>query len=340
MNSRRVRVAVIGAGYWGKNIIRNFSNSPMTDLVSICDVNLENACALRDKYAPEADVTNSVDDVIARDDIDAISIVTPVNTHFDIAKSALNSGKHVLVEKPMAMRSSQARKLVEIAKSHDLVVMCDHTFCYSAPVMKIKELIQAGEIGQLLQINSSRCNLGLLQTDVNVLWDLAPHDISIVNYVTGQSEVPTSVRAYGKTLPGYNYEVDAMLSVQYKSGLHVNIHNSWMYPVKTRKMSFVGTKKMIMWDDLSDEKVTLLDKGVEVINHRSFNYYDNESTCVELQNVEPLGLMVDEFASSIIENRSPLSSGREGFKTIKLLEAASASIARGSTVSLGNKNDW
>ncbi len=334
-----VNVAVIGAGYWGKNIIRNFANNQKTNLVLICDSDNDRAVKLRDMYSPGTSITNSVNDVMNRDDIDAVSIVTPVYTHFDIASAALRSGKHVLIEKPMSMLYSEASKLVRIANDKNLNIMCDHTFCYSAPVRKIRELIQSGEIGQLLQINSSRCNLGLLQTDVNVLWDLAPHDISIVNYVTGQQETPTSVRAYGKTIPGYNHEVDAMMSIEYKSGLHVNIHNSWLYPVKTRKMSFVGTKKMIMWDDLSDNKVQLLDKGVDVINHKKFEYYDNSTTDVELEDLEPLALMVDEFVTSIIEDRNPLSSGVEGLKTIQLLESAKKSINRGSTVLIGNKND-
>ena len=336
---KKINVAVIGAGYWGKNIIRNFANNQNTNLVLICDSNSDRAVGLRDTYSPGTAVTDSVTEVMDRDDIDAVSIVTPVYTHFDIAREALQSGKHVLIEKPMSMLYAEASKLVRLANDKNLNIMCDHTFCYSAPVRKIRELIQTGEIGQLLQINSSRCNLGLLQTDVNVLWDLAPHDISIVNYVTGQQETPVSVRAYGKTIPGYNHEVDAMLSIEYKSGLHVNVHNSWLYPVKTRKMSFVGTKKMIMWDDLADNKVQLLDKGVDVINHKKFEYYDNSIKDVELEDLEPLALMVDEFVTSIIEDRNPLSSGVEGLKTIQLLESAKKSINRGSTILIGNKND-
>ena len=337
---QKVNVAVIGAGYWGKNIIRNFANNPNTNLILICDSEKDRAEKLRDMYSPGTAVCGSVSDVINREDIDAVSIVTPVYTHFDIASQAIKAGKHVLIEKPMSMSYSEASKLVRMANEKNLNIMCDHTFCYSAPVKKIRELIQSGEIGQLLQINSSRCNLGLLQTDVNVLWDLAPHDVSIVNYVTGQNETPVSVRAYGKTIPGYNHEVDAMLSIEYKSGLHVNVHNSWLYPVKTRKMSFVGTKKMIMWDDLAENKVQLLDKGVNVINHKKFEYYDNSIKNVELEDLEPLALMVNEFTNSIIENRTPLSSGVEGMKTIQLLDAAKKSIGRGSTVLLhGGKND-
>lgn len=337
---QKVDVAVIGAGYWGKNIIRNFANNANTNLALICDSDLSRATKLRDMYSPGTAVCCDISDVINRKDIDAVSIVTPVYTHFEIASKALLAGKHVLIEKPMSMLYSEASKLVRMANSKNLNIMCDHTFCYSAPVRKIRELIQSGEIGQLLQINSSRCNLGLLQTDVNVLWDLAPHDVSIVNYVTGQNETPVSVRAYGKTIPGYNHEVDAMLSIEYKSGLHVNVHNSWLYPVKTRKMSFVGTKKMIMWDDLADNKVQLLDKGVNVVNHKKFEYYDNSNKNVELEDLEPLALMVDEFVSSIIENRTPLSSGVEGMKTIQLLEAAKKSINKGSAIQIfGGKND-
>lgn len=339
IEKNKVNVAIIGAGYWGKNIIRNFSNNQRTNLVLICDSDNEKATKLRDMYSPGSAVCSNIDEVIMRDDIDAVSIVTPVYTHFDIAKKALQSGKHVLVEKPMSMLYSEASKLVRLANDKNLNIMCDHTFCYSAPVKKIRDLIQSGEIGQLLQVNSSRCNLGLLQTDVNVLWDLAPHDISIVNYVTGQNETPVSVRAYGKTIPGYNHEVDAMMSVEYKSGLHVNIHNSWLYPVKTRKMSFVGTKKMIMWDDLAEDKVTLLNKGVNVINHKKFEYYDNSTENVDLEDLEPLALMVDEFVNSIIDNRSPLSSGVEGLKTIQLLEASKRSISKGTTIFIGGKSD-
>jgi len=336
---QKVNVAVIGAGYWGKNIIRNFANNTRTNLVLICDSEQDRATKLRDMYSPGTAICNDISEVLTRDDVDAVSIVTPVYTHFEIAQQALSAGKHVLIEKPMSMLYSEASKLVRMASDKKLSIMCDHTFCYSAPVKKIRELIQAGTIGQLLQINSSRCNLGLLQTDVNVLWDLAPHDISIVNYVTGQNETPVSVRAYGKTIPGYNHEVDAMLSIEYKSGLHVNVHNSWLYPVKTRKMSFVGTKKMIMWDDLAQDKVQLFDKGVNVVNHKNFEYYDNSVENVELEDLEPLELMVDEFVSSIIEDRTPQSSGVEGVKTIQLLEAAKRSINRGSTILIGNKND-
>ena len=332
----KVNIAVIGAGYWGKNIVRNIVSNPKTSLTAICDADVSRAEKFQDEYCKSADVYSDFSRVLDRKDIDAVSIVTPVYTHFELAYQALAAGKHVLVEKPMAMSAAEAQKLVEFAKEKSLNVMCDHTFCYSSPVRKIREIIQAGEIGQLLQINSSRCNLGLLQTDVNVLWDLSPHDVSIVNYTTNYNEVPLSVNAYGKTLPGYNHEVDAMLSIAYKSGLHVNIHNSWLYPVKTRKMSFVGTKKMIMWDDLlpDNEKVKVFDKGVNVVNHKKFEYYDNGFTNVDLESSEPLSLMISEFADSILECRKPLSGCEEGLATISLLEAAKKSIQDSNKISL------
>jgi predicted dehydrogenase len=332
----KVNIAVVGAGYWGKNIVRNIVSNSKTVLSAICDSDLDRAEKFKNEYCNTADVYSDFSKVLERNDIDAVSIVTPVYTHFELAYQALVAEKHVLIEKPMAMSAAEAKILVDFAKEKSLNVMCDHTFCYSAPVRKIEKIIQSGVIGQLLQVNSSRCNLGLLQTDVNVLWDLSPHDISIVNYVTNHSEVPLSVNAYGKTLPGYNYEVDAMLSIVYKSGLHVNIHNSWLYPTKTRKMSFVGTEKMIMWDDLlpEGEKVKVFNKGVNVINHKKFEYYDNGYTGVELDKTEPLALMIEEFADSIIECRKPLSGCKEGLATITLLEAAKKSIQNSNRISL------
>lgn len=332
----KVKVAVIGAGYWGKNIVRNVESNSMTELVALCDSNKLSAKKLLSNQGIDVPVYDSVDSLLTGADVDAVSIVTPVHTHFQIAMKSLCAGKHVLIEKPMAMKYSEAAEIVKVSNSKKLNVMCDHTFCYSSPVIEIKKIIQSGEIGQLLQVNSSRCNLGLLQPDVNVLWDLAPHDISIVNHVTAYHEIPKSVNAYGKTIAGYNHEVDAMLSIDYRSGLHVNIHNSWLFPVKTRKMSFVGTKKMIMWDDLlpDDQKVTVFDKGVNVVNHRKFEYYDNNQEAVRLQKSEPLAAMITEFAASIIEERKPESSCEEGLQTIRLLEAATGSITNSRKICL------
>ena len=215
----KVRVAVVGAGYWGKNICRNFENCELTELAIICDKHLQSANNMRNNFAPNANICSDLNDVLQSPNIDAISIVTPVQTHFEIADQALNAGKHVLIEKPMAMTSENAVRLVKNAKLKNLRLMCDHTFCYSGPVIKIRDVVQSGVLGQLLQINSTRLNLGLLQRDVNVLWDLSPHDISIINYITAGDEQPESVVATGGSIAGYNYEVDAHMSVSFRSGL-------------------------------------------------------------------------------------------------------------------------
>jgi len=329
-----INVAMIGAGYWGKNICRNLQNCDMVELVTICDTSLDRALNLKNNFAPTAKVCTDFNDILLDKSIDAVSIVTPVQTHFNFAKQALLNGKHVLVEKPMALSSKEAAALVECAKQTNLRFMCDHTFCYCGPVRAIKKIIQSGELGQLLKINSTRLNLGLLQKDVNVLWDLSPHDISIINYITSGDEHPISVLAHGKSIAGYNHEVDAMMSIEFKSGLLATVHNSWLYPTKERKMTIVGTKKMLLWDDLSEDKLILFDRGVNVINHKNFEYYDEKKDVVDFVATEPLSLMVEEFANAIIEERTALSGPDEGFETIKLLEAADQSLRNNKRIQL------
>ena len=257
-----VNIAVVGYGYWGPNIFRNFHENDEACVIQCCDINTKRLALVKTKY-PSVEISENFDDVLTNTKVDAVAIVTPVATHYEFARKALEHGKHVLVEKPLAASVAEAESLINIAAKHNLTLMVDHTFIYTGAVRKMKEIVDSGAIGELYYFDSVRINLGLVQRDVNVLWDLAPHDLSIMGHLV--KEQPASVCANGTCHFGNGIESVAYLTVYYKSGLIAHFHNNWLAPVKIRTVIIGGSKKMILYDDMeASEKIKVYDRGIDV----------------------------------------------------------------------------
>ncbi|MEO6702923.1 MAG: Gfo/Idh/MocA family oxidoreductase [Jatrophihabitantaceae bacterium] len=336
-------VVVVGAGYWGPNLVRNFMKSDDWQLRAVCDANVARAEAVIGRYSTVKAV-GSFDEVLADDSVDAVAIATPAGTHFDLACAALEAGKHVLIEKPIAASVSEAEKLVDLADQRGLTLMCDHTFVYTPAVQKIRELVLGGELGEIQYVDSVRINLGLIQPDIDVIWDLAPHDLSILDAVLPEHNRPSAVSAFGVDPVGAGRACVAYLNLPLAGGGIAHTHVNWLSPVKIRTMVIGGSKKMIVWDDMSTtQRISLYDKGVDL--SASMNAAQRSATLVSyrlgemvapaLTEKEALGNMVAEFAASIIEQRAPLTDGRAGLRVVQTLHAASRSLeANGSLISL------
>lgn len=324
-----INVAVIGYGYWGPNLIRNFQEIESARVVSCCDMNAERLALVKVKY-PTIDVTTEYEDVLKNPSIDAIAISTPVKTHYDFARKAFEHGKHVLVEKPVAASVSEAEKLVELAEKHRLTFMVDHTFIYTGAVRKMKEIIDQGDVGDLYYFDSVRINLGLFQRDVNVLWDLAPHDLAIMEHLV--AEQPSSVCATGACHIGNGIENVAYLTVYFDSGLIAHFHNNWLSPVKIRTMLVGGSKKTIHYDDMEvSEKIKVYDRGVDVTTPEGMregrvSYRLGDMWAPRLDHTEALRIMAAEFADCVQTGRTPLTNGISGLNVVKILEASEMSI--------------
>ena len=326
-----MKVGIIGIGYWGPNLIRNFLESNDINYVIGCDKNEDRLSFAKSKF-PRLNVTNEINCVL--DSVDAVAIATPVETHFEIAKTCLNAGKHIWVEKPFTSNSKQAQELINLADSKKLNIFVGHTFIYTGAVRKIKELIEGGELGEILYFDSVRINLGLFQRDVNVMWDLAPHDISIMQYVLNDYKV-AYVSAEG--IANYNtFENLAHISVHFTNGkTFAHFHVNWTSPVKIRRMIIAGSKKMLIYDDMENiEKIKVFDCGVEIKNTQDIYdakvlYRVGDMYSPRITHVEALSLGVKEFINSILENRKPLTSGEQGLEVVRILEAAEKSIKNG-----------
>ena len=326
-----IRVAVVGCGYWGPNLIRNFVTCPDTEVLWACDKDKERLEKVRQLY-PAIKGTTDIADILADERTDGVAIATPVGTHFSLAEACLKKGKHVLVEKPLAPRLDQGEHLAKLARENDLKLMCDHTFCYTGAVRKMKEMIDSGSLGELLYFDSVRVNLGLFQQDVNVVWDLAPHDLSIIDFLV--EEKPSSVSAHGVCHAGNRLENIAYVSLRYPNSFMAHFHVNWLSPVKIRKTIIGGTEKMLVWDDLdSAEKIKIYDKGIEIQNvdqedrHRLLvSYRFGDMYAPRIDHTEALSLVVKEFADCIMENRPPLTDGAAGLRVLRILEAAEQSI--------------
>jgi predicted dehydrogenase len=325
-------IAIVGYGYWGPKLARNFIQDGSFGRVVICD---EDPARLRraKRENPGADSAASFAGVLANPDIEAVALATPVATHHPLALAALKAGKHVLVEKPLATRSSDAGQLLRAAKAGRRVLMVDHTFVYHPAVQRIRALIKSGELGRLNYIDSTRINLGLFQHDVNVLWDLAVHDISIVNLFT--AERPQVVQAIGSShSPGPLASI-GILTLRYASGLFVHINCSWVSPVKIRHMLIGGDRKMVVYDDLNaNEPVKIYDSGVvartdEERNRLMFEYRAGDVYSPKIAPKEALSNLVADFAASIRDGRAPVSDGRFGADAVRILEAAERSVGKG-----------
>jgi len=322
-------IAIIGYGYWGPNLLRNFSSVPGSTVHWVVDLRTERLEQIKKQY-PGIRTTSSINDVLNDPAVTAIVVATPVQYHYSLAKTALEHGKHVLIEKPMTQSSAEAEELIAISREKGLVLMVDHTFLYTGAVRKIKDLINAGEIGEIQYFDSTRINLGLFQPDINVLWDLAPHDISILFYLI--NDRPVSVSATGKSHTPNGLENVAYLTVNYASDHIAHFSCSWSSPVKIRKILIGGTKKMIVFDDVEpSEKVKIYDTGYTVKSDEDkrqllIDYRAGDIHVPKLEQREALYGMAADFISAIDKGTTPVSGWKVGLEVVKVLEAAQESI--------------
>ncbi len=325
-----MKIAVIGCGYWGPNLVRNFIQSHKVQELICCDTDPKRLARMKSLY-PSVTVVTDYKEILEIPDLDGVAIATPVKSHYPIAKDFLTRERHVFVEKPFTHSFETSLELVKLAEEKNCVLMVGHTFEYSAAVNKIKEIVENGELGKILYISCIRVNLGLFQRDINVIWDLAPHDISIILYILG--ETPISVNSQGKAHFMPDIEDVATTTLNFKNGVIAFIHNSWLDPNKIRKTTIVGTKKMLVFDDIeSQEKIKIYDKGVEVPPyydtfadfHLAYRYGDIYSPRIE--EYEPLRKLCDHFIECVHDRRPPHSDGYSGLRVVSILEAANKSL--------------
>src|SRR5918995_284763 len=329
-----IRVGVIGYGYWGPNLVRNFMAAPGSAVTRVCDLRKERLSSLGKLYPALKTCSDSID-LINDPEIDAVVIATPVSSHFELALSALKAGKHVLVEKPLAATSDQARKLVDEAAARDLTLLVDHTFVYTDAVRKIRELIASGELGEIYYYDAVRVNLGLFQHDVNVIWDLAIHDLSIMDYVLPAK--PVAISATGIShVPGQPENV-AYITLFFDSAQIAHVHVNSLTPVKVRHTLIGGSEKMILYDDLDpSEKVKIYDKGVtvsqgqEAVYEMLVSYRSGDMWAPRLDTTEALYTEALHFIDCVKHNKQPITDGQAGLRLVRIVEAAERSLrARG-----------
>ncbi len=332
-------IAVIGCGYWGPNLVRNFRSLSNVTVGIICDKSQERLDHLGKLY-PEVEKTTDLGRIIDDASIDTVVIATPVSTHHALASACLKAGKHVFVEKPLAVSSSQCNQMIELAEERSLTLMVGHTFVYTTTVRKIKEIVDSGEIGDLMYISCRRLNLGLFQKDINVAWDLAPHDISIILLIMGKN--PVSVNCQGKAHVTPGIEDITNISLSFQNGGFATIQSSWIDPRKVREITIVGTKKMIVYDDTEPlEKVKIYDKRVEAPPHYDtfgefqYSYHYGDILSPFVRQEEPLRAECQHFIDCIDKKNRPDSSGYDGLAVVRILEAATESLkSGGDTISL------
>src|SRR5579875_362369 len=326
-----IRLGVIGYGYWGPNLVRNFRECTATQVLAIADLNEERLSVARRAH-PGVTLTMNYKDLLQSTKIDAIAISTPVSSHYSLAMEALRAGKHVFVEKPMTASSEQALRLIEEAEHRRLVLMVDHTFVYTGAVRKIRELIEQGSIGDVYYYDSTRVNLGLFQHDIDVIWDLAVHDLSIMEYIL--PEFPVAISATGIGHVKGAAENIAYVTAFYDSPLIAHLNVNWLSPVKVRKTLIGGSRQMIVYDDLeASEKVKLYDKGITVRNSgpeavykQLVAYRSGDMFCPQLDVTEALRVEAQHFADSIEHGTAPLTDGYAGLRVVSVLEAATRSM--------------
>jgi predicted dehydrogenase len=333
-----MRIGVIGYGYWGPNIVRNFHSQEECEVVLVADRNAKCADRLK-KVFPSIGFTTDENQILTSKDIDVVAVVTPVWTHYELAKKALENNKHVFVEKPFTYNVAQGEELVELAERKNLKIMVDHTFLFTGAVRKIKELVDRKELGDLYYYDALRVNLGLFQHDVNVIWDLAPHDLSIMDYVI--SEKPEAVVATGERhLNGV--EDVAFITVYFPKRIIAHVNVNWLSPVKVRTTLIGGEKKMLVWNDLeADEKLRVYDKGVSMATNPSnlhqllVSYRSGDMWAPQVEQVEALRAETAYFLKCINENLKPFNDGEAGLRVVRILEAADRSIrGRGEAITL------
>ncbi len=331
-----ISVGVVGCGYWGPNLIRNFAENEGAELRWVCDKDARHLSKVARRY-PAARAASDYGEMLADPRLDAVVVATPVSTHFEFARRALEAGKHVLVEKPFTATSREAEELIALAEARGLTLMVDHTFIYTGAVRKIKELVAAGELGDLLYFDSVRVNLGLFQRDINVVWDLAPHDFSIMDYVVGRAA--TEVMATGSCHIEPGIENIAYVQLRFGDSLIANFHFNWLSPVKIRRTLIAGSRRMIVYDDIEPtEKIRVYDKGVtrneygadeEEAYKTLVSYRTGDVWVPKLDPTEALRYVCAEFLDSVRHSRPSASDGAAGLRVVRLLEAAQASINDG-----------
>jgi predicted dehydrogenase len=336
-----IRVGVIGYGYWGPNLVRNFSEAPGCEVAVVSDLREERLAQVRKRY-PAVRTTTSVDDVYNATDVDAVVIATPVSTHYDLAARAFKAGKHVWVEKPMTATADEARRLVDEAAAVGKVLHVDHTFVYTGAVRKIHDLIHNDGVGDIYYYDSTRVNLGLFQHDVNVIWDLAVHDLSIMDYL-----LPSHARAVSATGIAHvegGLEDIAYLTFFFDGSLIGHVNVNWLAPVKIRRTLIGGSRKMIVYDDLEpSEKIKVYDKGITVdtdparVYQMKIGYRSGDMWAPQVEIGEALQVEVAHFVDCIVNGRSSVTDGRAGLRMVQALEAASTSMReRGRVIELGS----
>jgi len=335
-----VNIGVIGYGYWGPNVARNFNSCPRANLTAICDLN-EKRLDLAKATFPSVQVASDPQAVLSSDRIQAVAVITPVFTHYELARAALENGKHVFVEKPFTATARQAEELINLAAAKGLIIMVDHTFLFTGAVQKIRDIIAAGELGALFFFDSTRINLGLFQHDINVVWDLAPHDFSIMNYVLDKS--PVAISAQGTDHFGTGIEDVAYIAAHFHNGFIGHFHCNWLSPVKIRKTLISGDKKMLVWDDLeSDEKIKIYDRGVEIepsngdllkhherISKLLVSYRSGDMYAPKISSTEALKAEAEYFLDCLEKGSEPFNNGEAGLKVVRMLEAADKSLKNG-----------
>jgi len=325
-----IKVGIIGYGYWGPNIVRNFSSIEGSTVLSVCDCS-QPALHRAHQVHPNIPVTQDCNDILTSPEIDAVAVITPVATHFDLAKKALENGKHVFVEKPFTATAAQAEELITLAEKKNLTIMVDHTFIFTGAVRKIKELVDDRILGDLYYYDSVRVNLGLFQRDVNVIWDLAPHDFAVMDYILG--ERPVAVAACGKAHVN-GLEDTAYVTALFSNNLIAHFNVNWLSPVKVRTTLIGGEKKMLVWNDLeADEKIKIYDKGVEVKSKeadytRRVNYRSGDMYSPRVEQSEALRTETAYFLKCIRERTTPVNDGQSGLRVVKMLEACSESLRK------------
>ena len=326
-----INVGVIGYGYWGPNIVRNFSSIEGAEVKAICDMNEQSLNRARKMY-PNIPTTQSCEEVLNATNIDAVAVITPVSTHYDLAKRALENGKHVFVEKPFTATIAQAEELIELAERKKLTIMVDHTFIFTGAVRKIKRLIEEKTLGDLYYYDSSRVNLGLFQSDVNVIWDLAPHDFSVMDFLI--DEKPSAVSACGKAHVN-GLEDTAYITVHFDNNMIAHFNVNWLSPVKMRTTLIGGEKKMLVWNDLeADEKIRIYDKGVSVTNRESsynlrVSYRSGDMHAPKVDQVEALRHETEYFLTCLTTGARPENDGHAGLRIVRLLDACNQSMKQG-----------
>ena len=336
-----IGLAIIGAGYWGPNLVRSALATPELSLQWLCDLDVERAQRVLGPHSTIAS-TSSYEEVLADPAVAAVAIATPAATHFDLVRAALEAGKHVLVEKPLTPTVAEGHKLADIARRSGLALMCDHTYCYTPAVQRIRQLIRDGEIGDVQFVDSVRINLGLVQPDVDVLWDLAPHDLSILDFVLPDDVVPVAVAAHTRDPLGTGRACLAYLSVWLSNGALAHVHVNWLSPTKIRTTLFGGSRRTIVWDDMNPvARIMIHDRGVDLVTAASLEPDERRQALISyrlgdmyapaLPEREALRNVMTEFASAINENRQPLTDAMFGLRVLALLEAASFSAENDGT---------